>query len=94
MAADTVEPLFVMGYRKRTPDAFPGLGRTILEDIPLDEEPAFGYQRDNRLHLSADFSVRHNPKMNASSRIANIFTAVALLIVSVVVVVRQGLGAS
>ena len=32
--------------------------------------------------------------MNASSRIANIFTAVALLIVSVVVVVRQGLGAS
>jgi hypothetical protein len=32
--------------------------------------------------------------MNAISRIANIFTVSALLIVSVVVVVRQGLGAS
>jgi hypothetical protein len=32
--------------------------------------------------------------MNAISRIANIFTALTLLAVSVVVVVRQGLGAS
>jgi hypothetical protein len=67
---------------------------TIGHDIPLDEGPAFGYQRDNRLLFSVDFSVRHNPKMNAMSRIANIFTALTLLAVSVVVVVRQGLGAS
>ena len=85
-----------MECRKRTPalPQVPESGGTTVRDIPLDEGPSFGYQRDNRLLLSADFSVRHNPKMNAISRIANIFTALTLLAVSVVVVVRQGLGAS
>ena len=64
-----------------------------MGNILLDEGPAFGYQTDNR-SLSADFSVRHDPAMNSSSRIANIFTVSALLIVSVVVVVRKGIGAS
>jgi hypothetical protein len=84
-----------MECRKRTPP-LPQVpeSRTTVRDIPLDEGPSFGYQRDNRLLLSADFSVRHNPKMNAISRIANIFTALTLLAVSVVVVVCQGLGAS
>ncbi len=84
----------MMEYRRRTPGAFPGLRRTILDDIPLDEGPSFGYQRNNRLLFSVDFSVRHTTKMNAMSRITNIFTALTLLAVSVVVVVRQGLGAS
>jgi hypothetical protein len=97
MAADTVEPLSLIGMPQKNtgaPQVPESNGTLLVRDIPLDEGPAFGYQRDNRLRLSADFFVRHTPKMNAISRIANIFTALALLIVSVVVVVRQGLGAS
>jgi len=65
-----------------------------VRNILLDERPVFGYQTDNRLLLSADFSVRHDPEMDSNFRIATLLTVSALLLVSVVVVVRKGIGAS
>jgi len=61
--------------------------------FPLDERPGFSYQTNIRSLLSASFSRTRTPDMQTASRITSLFTALALLVVSVVVVVRTGIEA-
>lgn len=65
----------------------------ILSDFPLDGRTLFCYLIIMNAHVSVFFSCKAKPKMNNSSCTANIFSTLALLVVSVVVVVRTGIEA-
>lgn len=90
MAAHPVEPLSLT--EKACPAVAEPPNKPSETTFPLTMPSSSG-NRKAQLALEPRFSARQHP-MHSISCTANIFTALALLLVSVVVVVRKGLGAS